>query len=151
MNRSKISPLLLAVMSVVPGLGHWCLGKKRKAAAFFIIALGLLISLFLVKSPIGLILICLAYVAITLPAIVETYTLAAGGVKELSESRGYIIFLLIAVGITSLPLLWQSRVFSKRAKILWSIGISTVAVLYLSFLAVFGMRIFSHARSWFGS
>ena len=52
-------------MSIVPGLGHWFLGKRRKAAAFLIIALGLLISLFLVKSPIGLILICLAYVAIT--------------------------------------------------------------------------------------
>ena len=141
-------PLLAASLSLVPGAGHWVVGKRGKAVAFFAIDLGIICTIFFFKSPIAPFLACFIYVMIMVPAVVETYVLARGGVSQFSESKPYIVLLLLTTGFSALPLLWQSHVFSKRIKIAWSIAIPVLTVLWFCFLGVYGIRLFNHAKSW---
>ena len=145
-----MSPILAASLSLVPGAGHWVVGKRGKAAAFFVIDLGMIGTVFFLRSPMALILTCLAYFMVMVPAVLETYTLACGGVSQLSESKPYIVLLLLVTGFSALPLLWQSHSFSKRTKIAWSIGVSVLAIFWFSFLGAYGIRLFNYVKSWLG-
>jgi hypothetical protein len=143
-----MSPILAASLSVVPGVGHWVVGRRGKAAAFFAIDLGILCTVLFLRSPIALFLACVTYLMIMVPAVIETYTIPRGGESQFSESKPYIVLLLLVTGLTALPLLWQSRLFSKRVKILWSIVVPVLAILWFGFLGTYGIRLFNYAKSW---
>ena len=145
-----MSPLLAASLSLVPGAGHLAVGKRRKAVALFAVDLGIICSAFFVRSRIGFLLRCFVYLMVMVPAVIETYSLARGGVSRFSETKPYIVFLLLVTGFSALPLLWQSRIFSKRIKIAWSIAVPVLAILYFSFLGVYGIRLFNYAKIRFG-
>ena len=131
-----MSPLLAASLSLVPGLGHLVLGKRGKALALFVVDFGMIVSVYFLNSRIGALLVGIVYFMAMVPAVIETYTLAQGGLSRFSESKFYIVALLLVTGFPALPLLWQSRVFSKRMKILWSIAVPALAILYFSFLGI---------------
>jgi hypothetical protein len=143
-----MSPLLVAGFSLLPGAGHWVLGKRGKAVGFFAIDLGIIVTVLFLRSPLMPFVAGLVYFAAMIPAVLETYTLARGGVSQFSESRPYIVALLLWTGFSALPLLWQSHSFSRRAKIAWSIAVPVLAVLYFSFLGFFGMRLLKYAEGW---
>ena len=145
-----MSPFLTASLSLVPGAGHLALGRRWKAAALFVFDSGLLCTLFFLRSNAGRFLACFSYLLIMIPAVIETYTLARGGVNQLTESRPYIVTLLLFKGFSALPLLWHSHVFSKRMKITWSIVVPVLAIFYWSFLGVYGIRLYSYAKIHFG-
>ena len=86
------------------------------------------------------------YFLVMVPAVIETYALAKGGVSKFSESKPYIVLLLLVTGFSALPLLWQSHVFSRRIKIAWSIAVPVLAVLWFCFLGAYGMRFFNDAK-----
>ena len=141
-----MSPILAASLSLVPGVGHWVIGKRGKAVAFFAIDLGIVCTVLFLRSPVAVLLTCFIYFMVMVPAVIETYTIARGGVSQFSESKPYIILLLLTTGFSALPLLWQSHAFSKRIKIVWSIGIPVLAVLWFSFLGVYGIRVFNYVK-----
>lgn len=145
-----MSPLFAASLSLVPGAGHWAVGKRGKAAAFFAIDIGMICTVFFLRSPVVLSLTCLVYFMVMVPAAIEVYTLSSGGVSQLSESKLYIVLLLLTTGFSALPLLWQSHSFSKRIKIAWSIVIPVLAALWFCFLGAYGMRLFNDVKSWLG-
>lgn len=145
-----ISPLHAASLSLIPGLGHLVLGKRGKAIALFILDLGIVCSVFFLRSTVGCLLACFSYLIIMIPAVIETYALARGEAGQFSESKYYIVALLLMEGFSALPLLWQSRVFSKRIKIAWSIAVPVLAILYFSFLGVYGIRLYNYAKIRFG-
>ena len=132
--------ILVASVSLVPGVGHLMIGRRGKAAALFVIDFGLVCSLFFLKSNVGYILAFLGYLIVMVPAVIETYTLAQGGVSRFSNSKPYIVVLLLKEGFSALPLLWQSPLFSRRIKIVWSIVVPVLAILYFSFFFFFGIR-----------
>ena len=136
-----MSPILAASLSLVPGTGHWVVGKKGKAVSFFAIDLGIICMAFILRSPVALLLACFVYFAVMVPAVVETYVLARGGVVRFSESKLYIVILLLVSGLAALPLLWESHSFSKQKKIAWSLAVLGLAILWFGFLGVYGMRL----------
>ena len=142
-----MSPILAASLSLVPGVGHWVIGKRGKAAAFFVIDLGIICTVFFLRSPIAPLLACLVYLMVMVPAAIETYTIARGGASQLSESKPYIVLLLLTTGFSALPLLWQSHSFSKRIKIAWSIAVPVLAILFFSFLGAYGIRLFHYVKT----
>lgn len=141
-----MSPLFAASLSLVPGVGHWVVGKRGKAVAFFAIDLGIICTALFLKSSMVLLLTCFVYLMVMVPAVIETYVLAQGGVSRFSESKPYIVLLLLVTGFSALPLLWQSHVFSRRIKIAWSIAVPVLAVLWFCFLGAYGMRFFNDAK-----
>lgn len=142
-----MTPLLVASLSLVPGVGHLALGKRGKAAALFVIDIGIIFSIFFLRSIAGRLLTCFCYLMAMVPAVIETYTLARGGVSRFSESKPYILAMLLTEGFSALPLLWQSSAFSRRIKIAWSIAVPVLAVLYFCFLGFFGARLLTGNRS----
>jgi hypothetical protein len=145
-----MSPILAASLSVVPGAGHWVVGKRGKAIAFFAVDLGIVCALLFLRSPIALLLACVTYFMIMVPAVIETWTIARGGVSQFSESKPYIVLLLLVTGLPALPLLWQSRSFSKRMKIAWSIVVPALAVLWFGFLGAYGIRFLHYVKNGLG-
>ncbi len=145
-----MSPFLAASLSLVPGAGHLAVGKRKKAVALFVVDFGIVCSVFFLKSIPGHLLACFSYLMAMIPAVIETYTLAQGGMSQFSESKPYISALLLVTGFSALPLLWQSHVFSRRIKIVWSIVVPVLAILYFGFLGVYGIRLFNYAKMRFG-
>ena len=143
-------PLFVAGLSLVPGVGHLALGKRKKAVALFVIDLGMVVSLFFLKSTAGHLLVSFGYLMVMVPAVIETYALAHGGVSRFSESKPYVVALLLMTGLSALPLLWQSPAFSKKIKITWSVVVPVLAILHFTFLSVYGMRLFKYVDSWLG-
>jgi len=149
-KEAQMNPFFAACLSLVPGAGHWALGRRRKAAALFFFDFGILFTLFFLRSNVGRILASFSYLLIMIPAVLETYTLARGGVNQLSESKPYIIALLFLKGFSALPLLWQSRVFSKQMKIAGSIVVPLLAFLYWGFLGIYGLRLYHYSKIHWG-
>ena len=143
-----MSPILAASLSVVPGAGHWVVGRKGKAVAFFAVDLGIVCAVLFLRSPIAILLACVTYFMIMVPAVIETWTIARGGISQFSESRPYIVLLLLTTGFSALPLLWQSHAFSRQIKIAWSIAVSALTILWFGFLGAYGIRIFHYVKSW---
>ena len=141
-----MQPLLAASLSLLPGMGHLAVGKRGKAAALFVVDIGIVCSIILLRSAVGQLLTCFAYLMVMVPAVIETYMLSQGRASSFNDSKAYIMAMLLAGGFLALPLLWQSSVFSRRAKIAWSVVIPALAVLYFSFLGVYGIQLFNYAR-----
>ena len=145
-----VKPFLIASLSLVPGVGHWVLGKRGKAVALFVVDFGMVCSVLFFRSQMALFITCFAYLMVMIPAVIETYVLASGGVSRFSESKAYIVVLLLTTGFSALPLLWQSHSFSKRMKIAWSAAVAVLAVLFFSFLGAYGVRLFHYVKTLLG-
>ena len=143
-------PILAASLSLLPGLGHLTVGKRGKAAALFAVDVGIIFSILFFKSAVEHLLTFCIYLIVVIPAVIEAYALARGGASRFSESKSYIVSMLLIKGFFALPLLWQSQTFSKGVKIAWSMAVPALAVLYFSFLSVYGIRIFEYAKTLFG-
>jgi len=146
----KSRAALVAVLSLLPGAGHIAIGMRRKAAALFVIDIGILLSLLFFKSLVTYLLAAFAYLMAVIPAVIETYVFVRGGVSRFSESRSYIVVTLLIEGFFAIPLLWNSNVFSKRAKIAWSIAVPVLAIFYFYFLWIYGAQLFNFAKTRFG-
>jgi len=48
-----MSGLVSGSLSLVPGVGHWVLGRRRKAAALFVFDVGIIFTLFFLRSTAG--------------------------------------------------------------------------------------------------
>jgi len=144
-----MKPILAASLSLVPGAGHLIIGERGKAAALFVIDIALICTVYAFNSPAIYLLIGFVYLVTMIPAVLEAYTLAQGGVCRFSESKPYVAVLLLVTGFAALPLLWQGSAFSRRSKIGWSISIFVLAIFYFSFLGVYGMQLFHYVNRQF--
>jgi len=145
-----MTPFIAAGLSVVPGLGHWLIGRRGKAAALFVVDIGIIGSAFFLRSIAGYFLAFFVYLVAMIPAAMDAYALALGKVSRLSQSKIYIIAMLLIEGFTALPLLWHSTLFSKRVKIAWSVAVPVLALFYFTFLGVYGIRIYQFAKTRLG-
>ena len=135
------SSLLAAVLSfIVPGLGQLYNGERAKGLTALCITLGTWVGLALatvgphaLHSPLTAGFLGFAYLALWIPSVVDAHRRAAGQSSQLlSGERGwYVIVMLLTVGPTALPLLWQSPRFSRTAKIIWTIGVILIVLLFL--------------------
>jgi len=146
----KSRAIFAASLSFLPGAGHLAIGKRGKAAAFFVVDLGIILSILFFKSVVTYLLAAFAYLMVMLPAVIETYVFVRGGVSRFSESKPYIVVMLLTQGFFAIPLLWNSDGFSNRAKIAWSIAVVVLALLYFSFLWIYGVQLFHYAKARFG-
>lgn len=142
--------ILAAVLSLVPGAGHVYLGKRLKGAVLLVITLGIFIAVFLAKSALLLVLLIFSYLVIMIPAAVDVYCLAQGGTSRFSESRGYMIVLLLTQGLWGLPVLWHSLVFSRREKAVWTAIVVLLAAVFFRLIFLYGKEAFDFAESWLG-
>lgn len=142
--------ILAAFLSLVPGAGHIYLGKRLKGAVLLVISLGIFIAAFLSKSAVLLLLLIFPYLVIMIPAVIDAYCLAQGGTSRFSESRGYMIVLLLTQGLWGLPVLWHSRVFSKRAKAVWTVIVLLLAAVFFRLIFLYGKAAFDFAEGWLG-
>lgn len=126
---------LLLFLGIIPGIGHFFLGMKKKAMALFIVFLGLM-SGFIFSSMILIkVLMVMVYFSITVPAWIETYQLAKYGKNKIdTDARWYTVMLLLFTGFAALPLLWQNKRFSRISKILWSIAVPLLAIGFFALL-----------------
>ncbi len=144
------SAWLAAALSLLPGAGHLYIGKMRKGAALLVIDTGILLAIFFSKSLAIALVMVFPYLILMIPAVVDTFCLARGGVNRFGESRLYLIILLLTKGFWVLPLLWHSHAFSKRAKIAWSIAVPLLALIYFSLIFFYGRAALEYAEVWLG-
>lgn len=123
----------ISIVAPFPGIGHIFLDKKKKGVALVIVFLGLISgfifsSLLLIKA-----LMVMVYFSIAVPAGLETYQLAKYGKNRIdTDARWYTVVLLLFTGFAALPLLWQNKNFSRTSKILWSVAVPVLAVLFFA-------------------
>ncbi len=87
------------------------------------------------------------YFFLAVTSAADVYNLARGYSVNLCHFRPYVVFLLLTKGFWALPVLWHSRVFSKRKKIAWSIAVPLLAVLYFGFLFLYGRALYHYFHS----
>ena len=125
------SPLLAATLSaILPGLGQVYNGDRAKGIAMLCMALGIGITIAISHSVWSAILMGVLYVAVWIPAVQDAYQVACHRGPGLAGERlWYIVWMLLCVGPFALPLLWQSRRFSTRGKLLWTIAVILIALI----------------------
>ncbi len=132
------SPWVAAALSlVVPGLGQLYNGERAKGTALICIAAGIAGGILLATAgplpfrswltPLMLGAIC---PFVWVPAILDARRRAVGLGSPLlaGEKVWYVVVMLLTVGPMALPLLWQSRRFSRAAKIGWTIAVIALAI-----------------------
>lgn len=146
----RYSAELAAGLSVIPGLGHLYVGKHRKGLSLLIIDAGIVLAVLFSKSTVISLLVFMLYLIIMIPAVADTFCYVKGQVSRFAESRSYLVLLLLVKGFWALPLLWQSRVFSKRAKIAWTIAVPALAIAYFTLIVLYGRLALEYAEAWLG-
>lgn len=133
-------PVLACVLSaLVPGLGQLYVGDRAKGVALLVMVIGIGLTVALSHSALTAILLGLVYLAVVIPAAMDAYKAASGSPGSSSnDSMGYVIGMLVAVGPFALPLLWQSRRFSRTAKIVWTVAVIAIALLFVATVALLG-------------
>lgn len=142
------SPLLAAVLSLlVPGLGQLYAGDRAKGIALLCITAGVWGGIAMstvgpaaLRSWLTALFLGFAYLFVWIPAALDAHQHAAGRPSRLlSDGRSwYVILMLLAVGPMALPLLWQSRAFSRTGKLVWTIVVIAIALLIVLSLIVLG-------------
>ena len=108
---------LVALMSLVPGLSLLYLGRWKRAIVLFVIDAGIVLAFTLSGSYLMKLLAVNIYIFTFIAPFMESYQLARYGKNTISsDSRWYVVVLLLTTGFNALPLLWVSRSFSKRPK-----------------------------------
>ena len=82
------------------------------------------------RSTFTAVLLGAIYLFVWIPAIIDAAQHASGAARPLlsGENAWYVIVMLLTIGPGAMPLLWQSRRFSRLAKILWSTAIMLIFV-----------------------
>jgi hypothetical protein len=129
----KKKKLWIAILlSIIPGLSLLYLGRGKKTIALFIVDIGILLTLLLSTSYLAKLLAVNIYVFTFMVPFIESYQLARYGKNTVgTDSKWYVMVLLLTTGLNALPLLWQSGNFSHRAKILWSIAVPALAGIFV--------------------
>lgn len=129
--REKKNAKLALILSIVPGLPHLYLRRIKKAVSLLVIDAGLILALFLSDSYLIKIIIANIYLFTFLPALLESYSIARDKKSRINtDSKWYVVILLLTTGFNALPLLWQNRAFSKKFKIIWTIIVPLLALLF---------------------
>ncbi|MBD3245961.1 MAG: hypothetical protein GF333_03025 [Candidatus Omnitrophica bacterium] len=142
MSSSEVSHkknhYIVLLLAVVPGCAHLYLGRIRKALGLWVIDTGIILTVIFSDSYLMKLIMVNIYLFTFLPAGLETYSLARGKRSVVdTDSRWYTVTLLLTTGFSALPLLWQNRKFSRRAKILWTIAVPLLAGLFFFFLVTY--------------
>ncbi len=134
-------PAVAAALSLIPGLGQMYVGKTKKGVALLCIDAGLMVPLFFFPSRLTWVLAGGVYMMTMIPAGLESCLIAkTGHSSPIMNSKKYIVLLLLMTGINAVPLLWQNQQFSRRAKILWTIAVPLLAVLFFGAVWQWGAK-----------
>ena len=137
------SPYIAAGLSLVaPGAGQIYSGDRPKGVALLCITAGLWTSAILTiagvtaaRSALTMLLLVVVYLFVLIPAVLDAYRAGEGQTAVIAgEKLWYVVMMLLAAGPLALPLLWQSRRFSRATKLAW-----TVAVIILALLAIYAL------------
>ena len=140
------NPWAAAALSVVPGAGHAYAGHFKKCLVFFCMDAGLSTGFFFSHSFLLRLTLASVYLATAVPAAIDAYFLVKTGASlPQIDSKGYVVLMLVFTGFSALPLLWQSRNFSRTGKIFWTVAVPLLAVFYFGSLVLWGPRL----QSWF--
>lgn len=138
----------LFLSALLPGAGQWVNGERAKALVLWCMMCGIGISAWLAaygpaafRSRVSLFLLAVMYLCTWGPGVSDAYHVAAGSPQEslLSGTRQwYVVFLLLTLGPTALPFLWQSPAFSRRAKWSWTAAVLVTAAVSLWVILLVG-------------
>lgn len=143
----KRSPYIAAGLSLVaPGAGQIYNGDRPKGIALLCITAGLWASAILTmagaaaaRSALTILLLVVVYLFVLIPAVVDAYRAGEGQTAVIAgEKLWYVVMMLLAVGPLALPLLWQSRRFSRGTKLAWTVSVIIIALLAIYALVVMG-------------
>jgi hypothetical protein len=133
MPVSSNSRAALLCSVVLPGLGQIYNGESKKGLIIFAceIGLGVLGSWF---SGFNRFAMLLALVLLWVSATTDAYHMArnSGQPAEFYYRKPFVVAMLLLVGPLALPLLWESRNFSRTARWLWTILVVSVALLFIA-------------------
>lgn len=137
------SPIVAGLLSLIlPGLGQIYAKSVRRGLSLLIVAAGIGASYFRSDSAVMRFTFGLIYLFFLIPAVQDAHALVKGDPRAIGQSKGYIVMMLLATGPFALPLLWQSDKFSQNAKILWSVFVISIALLF--FLTIYAIGKISH-------
>lgn len=142
------APLAAAALSfMVPGAGQLACGARAKGIALLCMSGGLAIGMWVaaagparMQSLVTVMLLSLMAPCIWIPAAIDAYQEAAGRAKPLltNAKPWYLIVMLLTIGPLALPMLWQGSMFSRAAKIGWTIAVIALALLGIVLAVVIG-------------
>jgi TM2 domain-containing membrane protein YozV len=170
--------LALFYSVMVPGLGQIYLGERAKGWTFLCMGAGVAVSLIVSHTVVACFLMGGIYLAVMIPAALDAFQTALGRPRTFSvpipvnfreseigavqcaihdkkikawagDTIPYVIVMLLLVGPFAIPLLWQSRRFSSRAKIVWTavvIGIALFSIAVMTFAASFLEQLMNSGR-----
>lgn len=123
-------PLIAALLSLLlPGLGQLANRQRAKGVALLCMSTGIWLSFIISRSMVSAVLLGLIYLVVLVPAVHDAFRTAKGLPSPFTGERAwYVIWMLLIVGPFALPLLWQSRQFSTRAKWVWTAVVMFVAL-----------------------
>lgn len=124
------NPYFALIYSVfIPGLGQLYLGERAKGWTLVCMDMGIAVSLIVSHTIIAWFLMGGIYLAVMIPAALDAFRTASGRPKNWTgDTVPYVIIMLLMMGPFAIPLLWQSRRFSTRAKVLWTVAVILVAL-----------------------
>lgn len=129
---------LIIILAVLPGAAHAYLGNIKKTLVLFVIDAGIIVGLLFSKSYIMKVVVVNIYLFTPIPAAMETYQQAKKKKSRINtDSRWYVIILLLTTGFNALPLLWASKEFSHASKIIWSILVPLLAIAFFYVLIAY--------------
>ena len=128
------NPRVALLCSVLlPGLGQIYNRESTKGLVIFACAvtLGVLGSWF---SGFNRFAMLLALLLLWVSAATDACRMAknAGHPTEFYYRKTFVVAMLLLVGPLALPLLWESENFSRTARWLWTILVSSVALLFIA-------------------
>jgi hypothetical protein len=133
MPPSSNPRIALVCSLLLPGLGQIYDRESKKGVVIFACAvtLGVLGSWF---SGFNRVATLLALFLLWGSAATDAYHMAknAGQPAEFYYRKTFVVAMLLLVGPLALPLLWQSKNFSRTARWLWTILVISVALLFLA-------------------
>ena len=84
-------------------------------------------------------LLAVVYLFVLAPAVLDAYRAGQGRSAAVAGERlWYVVMMLAAVGPLALPLLWQSRRFSRATKLAWTAAVIIIALLAIHVLVAMG-------------
>ena len=140
-EQPKKNPWIAFFLTILfPGLGHLYVGNKFSALTYAIITVGLGYSYFSAKSYLAHMAVLFVVPFFLIPAARDAVDVARGKKKSVTgqESQLYVIWMLCCVGPFALPLLWQNKKFSMPVKVVWTVVVVSIVLIFLSAIAVLG-------------
>ncbi len=140
-SAPKKNPWIAFLLTLVfPGLGHFYVGSRFAALAYGAMTVGLGYSYFSAKSFLARIAVLFIVPFLVVPAARDAMAVAQGKKKPVTgeESRVYVVWMLCCVGPFAIPLLWQNKKFSVPVKIVWTVVVISIVVLFLSAVSILG-------------